>query len=242
MAGAFEEMDVSDVSKFFVSDKIERKQGNEGEEKTIPLQSGSSGESGRNDGYNWQGRGDREKSKENVGATEIDLPATFKLEPTVGWLVCVSGVDKGRSFRLVKGNNPIGRPGNGKNYAVELTDQQISRKGAAGVIVYNEKDNKFYIMPGDLTTNINPYLNDEILLSPRLLTPRSVLEVADDVLIFVPFCCDKFVWRYKTEEKSQRTESGYQISRENVQPEQQSDTIPPRKNDPDGPTAVFFPK
>ena len=135
--------------------------------------------------------------------TVIDLPTSVKIEPAVGWLVCIEGVDKGRSFRLVKGNNSIGRPGNGKNYAVSLTDQAISRKGACGVIVYNEKSNQFFITPGDLTANINPYLNDEILLSPKLLTPRSVLEIAGDVLVFVPFCCDKFKWNFAGQQKPQ---------------------------------------
>lgn len=137
-----------------------------------------------------------EKFVQDQGLTEIDMPNDEIMKPAVGWLVCIRGVDKGRAFRLVKGNNSIGRPGNGKTYAVDLTDQQISRKGAAGVIVYNEKNNTFYITPGDLTTNVNPYLNDEILLSARQLNPRSVLEIADDVLLFVPFCCDKFVWKY----------------------------------------------
>ncbi|MBQ6479520.1 MAG: hypothetical protein IJI45_00250 [Anaerolineaceae bacterium] len=173
--------------------------------------------------------------------TQIDLPDSYKLEPAVGWLVCIRGVDKGRSFRLVKGNNSIGRPGGGKNYAVELSDQQISRKGAAGVIVYNEKNNMFYITPGDLTTNINPYLNDEILLSPKVLPARSILEIADDVLMFVPFCCDKFVWRYTTEERPQR-KPFYQDDRNAAAPEGRTELpVPPRKfeNDPDGPTIVY---
>lgn len=128
--------------------------------------------------------------------TVIDLPESVKIDPAVGWLVCIEGVDKGRPFRLVKGNNPVGRPGNGKKYAVSLSDQSISRKGACGVIVYDEKTNQFWLTPGDLTANINPYLDDEILLSPKILNPRAKLEIAGDVLIFVPFCSDKFKWNF----------------------------------------------
>lgn len=131
---------------------------------------------------------------EDDGRTLMDLPSSVKVNPAVGWLVCIDGVDKGKSFRLVRGNNPIGRPGSGKNYAISLTDQAISRKGACGVVVYNDKTNQFYITPGDLTTNINPYLDNEILLSPKLLNPRAKLEVAGDVLLFIPFCSDQFKW------------------------------------------------
>lgn len=150
----------------------------------------------------------REKAETTKsGATEIFMPTSVKQDPAVGWLVCIEGVDKGRSFRLVKGNNPIGRAGNGKKYAVSLTDQAISRKGACGVIVYNEKNNRFFITPGDLTTNINPYLNDEILLSPHLLEPRARLEIAGDLLIFVPFCCDKFKWSFEDEDAPKKPEN-----------------------------------
>jgi len=186
--------------------------------------------------------------------TLIDLPPMVKTEPAVGWMVCVEGVDKGRSFRLVKGNNTIGRPGNGKNYAVSLTDQGISRKGACGVIVYNEKTNQFFITPGDLTTNINPYLNDDILLSPQILSPRSVLEVAGDVLIFVPFCSDKFKWNFSIPKKQ---EQEAEALRENNKQDdivrckkghyynsKLNDTCPhcakEEENDPDGKTKIYF--
>lgn len=139
-------------------------------------------------------------------ATVIDLPVSVKVDPAVGWLVCVSGVDKGRSFRLVKGNNSIGRPGSGNTYAISLTDQSISRKGACGVIVYNEKSNQFFITPGDLTNNINPYLNDEILLSPKLLYARDILEISGDVLIFIPFCCEKFKWNFSNVKQNAASE------------------------------------
>ena len=182
------------------------------------------------------------------------MPDDEILKPAVGWLVCISGVDKGRAFRLVKGNNSIGRTGNGRTYAVDLTDQQISRKGACGVIVYNEKNNTFYITPGDLTTNINPYLNDEILLSPRQLNPRSVLEIADDVLVFVPFCCDKFVWKYtekldQDEVPAERPSKNRRIPRNSTGFENNGTIITDNngrddrdnghENDPDGATIII---
>ncbi len=185
--------------------------------------------------------------------TVISIPTAAKTDPAVGWLVCVKGVDMGRSYRLVKGNNTIGRPGNGKNYSVELTDQAISRKGAAGLIVYNEKTNAFFITPGDLTININTYLNDEILLSPQKLDARTVIEIAGDVLIFVPFCCDKFSWNsggtenVPKEEPRQEPETGKQgivrCSRGHYYNADVNDSCPYcrelENNDPDGATRII---
>ena len=185
--------------------------------------------------------------------TEITLPPSVKIDPAVGWVVCIAGVDKGRAFRLVKGNNPIGRPGNGKTYAISLSDQEISRKGAAAVIVYNEKSNQFFIAPGDLTINVNPYLNDEILLSPKHLEERSKIEIGGDVLVFVPFCCDKFKWKFSEEEKAQKNVPVENIGINNIVrcPNGHNynaafnETCPYceekiRDNDPDGTTKIVF--
>lgn len=238
MTEAFEDLGLTGFSEIPPSGIYQPKQQGGGTEPTEPIGI-STIEPSKPVPSVWERR-DPHRGKSGQ-TTEIDLPVSYKLEPAVGWLVCIKGVDRGRSFRLVKGNNSIGRPGNGKNYAVELSDQQISRKGAAGVIVYNEKNNMFYITPGDLTTNINPYLNDEILLSPKILPARSILEIADDVLMFVPFCCDKFVWRYTSEEKPQR-KPFYQDDRTAAGTEVRNDPpVPPRKfeNDPDGQTIIF---
>ncbi len=138
--------------------------------------------------------------------TVVFTTPSSKIDPAVGWLVCTRGVDRGRSYRLVKGNNSIGRPGNGNRYKVELTDQTISREGAAGMIVYNEKGNSFFITPGDLAINVNTYLNDEILLSPQKLPPRAVIEIAGDTLIFVPLCGEEFIWQNEEPEPARKEE------------------------------------
>ncbi len=146
----------------------------------------------------------------------VVFASSSKIDPAVGWLVCIRGADKGRSYRLVKGNNSIGRPGNGNRYGVELSDQAISRKGAAGIIIYNEKGNSFFITPGDLTINVNMYLNDEILLSPQKLKSRAVIEVAGDTLIFVPLCGEKFVWKTESPESAPKEEKPL-VNKENEQ-------------------------
>ena len=127
----------------------------------------------------------------------------FKQQPVIGWLVCTEGPDKGKDFPLHGAKCTIGRSGNGMTYSVSLSDPEISRKGAACVILYNEINNQFYLTPGDIAANINPYLNDEILLAPSLLQNRPKIQISKDVMIFVPFCVDDFKWNFESEEKNE---------------------------------------
>ena len=230
MAPKFKEFnDFSDLSGF-VSDDSEY-DGN-----TVPIGMDNDWIDNDYDGKTKLISGDFTPEPSEGGRTEIFLPPSVKIDPAVGWLVCVDGVDKGRSFRLVKGNNPIGRPGGAKKYAVPLSDQAISRKGACGVIVYNEKSNRFFITPGDLTTNINPYLDDEILLSPKQLQARSRIEIAGEQLIFVPFCSDKFKWCFGEAEASQGKQPNTGAANDHRIDDETNDVL---DNDPDGPTRAF---
>ncbi len=206
----FENLDMSSMATESFSDiqlsgTVESHRNSSDTASTDILQSPSIADYGRKPGQ--KDRSSHHRKALDTGVTEIDLPDDVKIDPAVGWLVCIEGVDKGRSFRLVKGNNTIGRPGNGKKYTISLSDQSISRNGACGVIVYNEKSNQFFIRPGDLTGNINLYLNDEILLSARLLSPRAVLEAAGDVLLFIPFCSEKFKWNYEIPKRNSKSAS-----------------------------------
>lgn len=211
----FENYDLSSAA----GDSLKKGGNNQdGTDKTVPLTPGNGWVHTPPQDPPFYGQGPEVRSAGNRGLrgagtelTEISLPPSVRIDPAVGWLVCVDGVDKGRSFRLVKGNNPIGRPGNGKQFAVSLTDQAISRKGACCVIVYNEKSNQFFVTPGDLTANINPYLNEEILLSPKLLNARATLEIAGDILIFVPFCSEKFAWKFEAEEEEKKPERAEKV-------------------------------
>jgi hypothetical protein len=84
-----------------------------------------------------------------------------RMDPVVGWLVCVAGPDKGRDYRIHAERNFIGR-GADMDIAV-AGDEQISRKNHA-VISYNPKRHTFTIAPGD--SHGLTYLNDDELLTP----------------------------------------------------------------------------
>lgn len=111
------------------------------------------------------------------------------VDPVVGWLVCVAGPEQGRDYRLHSERNFIGRA---PAMDVAITgDASISRDNHA-VISYNPKQHSFRLAPGDSRGLV--YLNDEEVITPLALAPYDRIELGETVLLFVPFCGERFVW------------------------------------------------
>ena len=98
-------------------------------------------------------------------------------------------------------------------------------------------------------------MNEEILLSPKLLKSRSTLEIAGDILIFVPFCSDKFKWKFESPAEQKKSnengtetdkkESIVRCERGHFYNSSIHDTCPycealANENDPDGVTRIVF--
>ena len=117
------------------------------------------------------------------------------VDPVVGWLFCVQGPEKGRDYRLHTERNFIGRA---PSMDVAITgDASISRENHA-VLSYNPKKNNFRLAPGDSRGLV--YLNDEEVLMPQEITAYDRIELGETVLVFIPFCGERFQW--PVEEKS----------------------------------------
>lgn len=112
-------------------------------------------------------------------------------EPVVGWLVCIKGCNRGRSYELKSGFNYVGRS---KNMDVALIgDTQVSREKHISII-HDYKKNRFLVSMGD-TSKQSVYVNGEILLTnPVELQVYDVLEIGSSELMFVPFCGEHFNW------------------------------------------------
>lgn len=113
--------------------------------------------------------------------------------PTAGWLVITEGPGLGRDFRLIQGDNRIGR-------SVELevplvfgdkSDLSVSRETHATVI-YDDKSNTFYVNRGG-SRNM-PTLNGETIMQLQELKAGDVLQVGETKLLFVPLCGGDFRW------------------------------------------------
>ncbi len=118
-----------------------------------------------------------------------DPSAAGKLDPVVGWLVCVEGPDRGRDFRLHSEKNFVGRT-IGMDVAIQ-NDDTVSRE-KHGVIVFDPKKLAFWVLPGDASGLV--YVNGEIVHSPTQINPDDVLEIGQTKLVLVPFCGPKFNW------------------------------------------------
>jgi hypothetical protein len=110
-------------------------------------------------------------------------------DPVAGWLVCVSGPDRGKDFRIKMEKNFIGRA---SNMDVCLAgDDAISRERHA-IVVFEPKKLAFWLMPGDGAGLV--YLNGDVVHTPQQLREHDSIELGKTKLVFIPFCGDRYQW------------------------------------------------
>lgn len=108
-------------------------------------------------------------------------------ELTVGWLVCMQGLEKGKSYIIHSGRNFAGR-----SYDMDVVlsdDMGISREKHFS-IVYDPKSISFYFVSGNGQT----YINGEPAVDECLLNDGDMLALGDCEYMFVPFCKKGRVW------------------------------------------------
>lgn len=109
-------------------------------------------------------------------------------QPIVGWLVCMTGDERGKDYRLHAGKNFIGR--SPSMDVVLVDDKTISRNKHCSVI-YDPKGNTFYASAegGNLM-----YLNDEMLETSTEIKEGDLITIGETKLMFVPFCKEGRIW------------------------------------------------
>lgn len=123
----------------------------------------------------------------SAGAPTTVYYPHLDLSPVVGWLVCVSGPDKGKDWRLTVGRNVIGRG----DMAVNINlDNEVSRSGNA-ILVFEPRKQSFTLLCGDGGLS---YVNGEPLHVPTALHAYDKIEVGKSTLMFIPFSGPKFDW------------------------------------------------
>lgn len=123
------------------------------------------------------------------GATVGFIKKKTGIDPVVGWLVCVSGPDRGRDYRIRGEKNFVGRAES--NDICIAGDSGVSREKHA-FISYNPKKNSFKLGPGDSRGMV--YLNDDDVDTPADLKPYDRITLGETVLVFIPFCSEQFQW------------------------------------------------
>lgn len=111
------------------------------------------------------------------------------MSPVCGWLVCINGVHKGKSFEVKSGNNNIGR---GSDMDISLAGEPTVSRKRHSVITYDSEGRTFYLQQGE--SSGTTYLNNKIVLTPAELTTKDKIKIGKAEFIFVEFCDDDFNW------------------------------------------------
>lgn len=134
--------------------------------------------------------GYKSSSSNDTGKTVAILQKNMKVEPVVGWLVCIEGKDKGKDYRIEAKNNTIGR--SEKMDICIKGDDTVSRENHAR-LAYDVKHNAFHLIPAESTNSI--YINDEPTYVPTKLNAFDLIELGESKFLFVPLCGEKFNWQ-----------------------------------------------
>ena len=129
-----------------------------------------------------------------AGKTVGMMQSQMGFDPVVGWLACVEGPSRGKSYTIRGGVNAIGRS---ERMDIVITgDLKISSENHAK-ISYSDKHNRFNLLPGEGRNIV--YLNDEEVFTPMPLNAYDLIDFGETKLLFVPLCGERFTW--KTEER-----------------------------------------
>ena len=149
------------------------------------------------------GRTERIKPLDNTGGSRETQVISFDQSdedpknsfiPVAGWLVIVNGTHKGKDFRLIQGENKIGR---NKTMEIcldfgETSDNRVSRDTHA-IVVYDNHSNSFFAERG--TSRNLPRINDQTIRQNNGdLSPNDIIQVGETKLMFVPLCGNDFKW------------------------------------------------
>ncbi len=127
---------------------------------------------------------------DDEGKTISVYESEKKDNPVTGWIVCITGPERGRDYRLYAGFNRIGR-----NPEADIfigSDDKVSGKCHCSV-VYDYKKNRFLLVPGK--DSLTYYGKEEALLEkPVTLYTGERFHIGDSVFEFIPFCREGFSW------------------------------------------------
>jgi len=128
---------------------------------------------------------------------ELEKELTLESEEWVcAWLVCISGLNKGRSYVIRSGKNPIGRD---ISMSIRvLGDPNIEPKNH-GIIIYESKKMEATLLPGDSKGLV--YVEGDVIFKPTTLTSFDEIQIGDSVFRYVAFCGERFSWGKSSEDE-----------------------------------------
>ena len=131
----------------------------------------------------------------DAGKTVGMMQEQMGFDPVVGWLACVEGPSRGKSYTIRGGINSIGR---GDRMDITITgDRTISMENHAK-ISYSDRNNRFNLLPGDGRNIV--YLNGEEVFSATPLQAYDLIDFGETKLLFVPLCGERITWKQEAEQ------------------------------------------
>ena len=106
---------------------------------------------------------------------------------TAGWLVCVTGPERGKSYVIRSGRNFAGRS---QDMDIVLYDDDYIVREKHFSIVYDPKSVVFYLVSGEGQA----YINGTPVNSQCVLNEGDVIQVGHSEYRFVPYCKEGCVW------------------------------------------------
>lgn len=123
------------------------------------------------------------------GKTVAIIHHDMGIDPVVGWLVCTSGKEKGKDYRIHTDNNFIGR--SEKMDICIRGDETISRENHA-IISYDSIDKIFYFSPGDGRSIVR--LKGKAIFQTAELAAYDEIMIGKTSFLFIPLCGERFEW------------------------------------------------
>lgn len=111
-----------------------------------------------------------------------------QVQPVTGWLVCQSGEERGKDYRLHSGRNFVGRS-NSMDVCL-IDDKTISRERHCS-ISYDPKGNAFYLAAEGGNT---VYLNGLLVEKAERLNTDDEIMIGNTRLLFVEYCKEGRTW------------------------------------------------
>ena len=105
------------------------------------------------------------------------------------WLVCVAGINKGRSYVIHSGKNFIG---GGDDMDIQILGDNIIELYRHAIIAYDTTQNTATLLPGESRGIV--YVNRAAVYDPTEIEDFAVIEVGGSSFAYVPFCSSEFAW------------------------------------------------
>ncbi len=106
---------------------------------------------------------------------------------TAGWLVCVSGPVRGKSYVIHSGRNFAGRS---FDMDIPLSDDNYLSRENHFSMVYDPRGKAFYLVSGEGQT----YVNDNAVTSQIEIFEGDVIRAGMSEYVFIPYCKEGRDW------------------------------------------------